>query len=459
MDSARRTLLLVALAAAGCSTGYRPQPLSQRQVLEDLRAIRWESARSPLVSAGRAAKFDAADGLSQDEAVALALYLNPELRAFRLERGVAEGELIAAGLLENPEIDFQWLHIPDFTRSFSTGGIDLGVSWEPPRPGERAAKRASAGARVEEVRHEIAAEEWRVATQVKKAHASLSGAEERLRLADLALSAQRRVRAFVLSQVEAGVASRLDGSLSEIEFTGALREREVSASERDEARQTLDRHLGVPPTTVIPIQGGAESLAFRPLSLDAARLEDRMIEERPSLLAARCEYERAEQDLRLACIRRMPWIKFGPAYSRDGAKGEGTIDKFGLGIGIELPIANRNEGEIAKLYAARDKVREEFKAKVFAARAEIHEALRALAAEERLLRLDRETLEPALAATESLLAAGLKEKELDLLRYLATQDKAIAARRNHVESLEKYWLAVYDLEQAIGGHVVTPGAH
>ena len=58
---------------------------------------------------------------------------------------------MAAGLLPNPELEMTWLFIENVTKSFLTGGFDVGLRWAPPRPGERAAKRARAEARIGEV--------------------------------------------------------------------------------------------------------------------------------------------------------------------------------------------------------------------------------------------------------------------------------------------------------------------
>lgn len=457
----RATSVAAVLGLAACSSGYQPRPLADRQVLADLRALRLETLRPscPATSAAGPTTFDPSDGLSIDEAVAVGLCVNPDLRAFRAQRGVAEGELVAAGILPNPELELSWLHIQDFTRSLATGAIGLGVSWQPLRPGERAAKRAAAAARLCKVREEIAGEEWRVATEARKAFVALAGIDERLRLADLALDAQRRVRDFVRKQVEGGVATRIDAGLSEIEFASALRVREALSTDRERARQSLNRVLGLPPLAEIRLQGTTATLAYRAVSPDATALEDTMLVQRPDLRAGRCEYEAAEQDLRVACIQRIPWIRFGPAYERDGSKGEGTVDKFGLSVGIELPLANRNEGEIAKLAAARDKLREDFVAKVHAGRAEVNEAVQGIRAQERLVRLFTESVEPALDASEKLLQTGLVEKEMDLLRYLATQQRAIEERRAHVESLEKYWDAVYDLERAAGTRLAPASGH
>jgi hypothetical protein len=64
-----------------------------------------------------------------DEAVAVALFLNPALRALRHERGVAEGEVVAAGVLPNAEFGVTWLHIENFTKSLATSGFDVHVRW------------------------------------------------------------------------------------------------------------------------------------------------------------------------------------------------------------------------------------------------------------------------------------------------------------------------------------------
>ena len=170
-------LAVFVVMLSGCAT-YQPKPIVPREVLRDLQRVRLEALQPP-ESTSMSPAFDLADGLSTDEAVAVGLFLNPGLRTFRRERGVAEGELVAAGLLPNPELEITWLFIENITKSFATAGFDVGLRWAPLRPGERAAKRARAEARIGEVRAQIADEEWRLAADVRKAHAALWGAQER----------------------------------------------------------------------------------------------------------------------------------------------------------------------------------------------------------------------------------------------------------------------------------------
>ena len=440
------------LTSFGCAT-YQPKPIVPLEVLRDLQRVRVEALQGPAHGATPPRAFDVSDPLSADRAVAVGLVLNPELRSFRKERGIAEGELIAAGLLANPELELTWLYIDNITRSFATGGFDVGLRWGPPRPGERGAKRVRAQARIDEVRAQIADEEWRLAADVRKAHAGLLVAAERRRFADAALQLQERVRKFLRDKREVGDASRLEANLIELEYFETLREREAILAEEERARLELNRLLGVPPRAVLALQPGTGPPTYREFTLQPAALEVVMINRRPGLSAAKAEYEQAEQNLRLAYIQRIPWFRFGPAYERDVEGGGGTIDKFGLSLGIEIPIANLNQGEIAKLEAARDKLHDGFTARVHAARAEVHEAQRALEVQQRLVRLFQEVIGPALDENAQLTDAALTLGDVNVLQFVTAQAKVLRGRRDLIEAQLEYWKAVFELERVLGARL------
>ncbi|MGH2625295.1 MAG: TolC family protein, partial [Anaerolineales bacterium] len=365
------------ILVAGCQ-GFQPRPILEQELLRDLQTIQLETLRSPAPAdhpnaAAPPPAFDPTDGLSSDEAVAVALFLNPALRTFRRERGVAEGELIAAGLLPNPEFQLTWLHIEHFTQSLATSGFDLGLNWAPPRPGELGAKQARAQARINEVRALIASEEWRLAADVRKAHAAVLAAEERLRLAEASLRLQERIRQFIRDKRQLGDASNLDVNLVDLEYAQALRERETVTTQRDRARLELNRLLGLPPRSETKLETAGDPLAYKPVLVDPAALESTLLAHRPDLLAAKEEYEQVEQSLRLAYLQRWPWFRFGPAYSRDEIEGKAG-NRWGLGLGVDLPLANFNQGEIARLEATREQVRQGFVARLHQARAEGNDA-------------------------------------------------------------------------------------
>ncbi len=447
--------LACALLTAGCS-GYQARPIVEQDLFRELEVLRLEVLR-PAANKETANEetspappaFDVSDGLSSDEAVAVALFLNPDLRAFRKERGVAEGELITAGLLPNPELQVTWLHIEHFTKSFATSGFDVALNWAPPRPGELGAKKARAQARINEVTAQIAGAEWRLAAEVREAYTALLAAEERLRLAESSLRLQERIRQFIRDRRQLGDASRLDVNLVDIEYAETLREEATVRNERDRVRMDLNRFLGLPPLLELKLQAAADPLAYRPINLDVAALGQALLKHRPDLQAAKEEYEQAEQSLRLAYVQRWPWFRFGPAYARDEIEG-GAGNRWGVGLGIDLPLANLNQGEIARLEAVRDRLRQEFSARLHQARGEINEAYRDLQAQARLIRLFEESIRPALEENVRLIEAGFQLGELNVLQVITTQDKALRSRREALQAQFEYWRAVYDLERALG---------
>jgi outer membrane protein TolC len=197
----------------------------------------------------------------------------------------------------------------------------------------------------------------------------------------------------------------------------------------------------------------SERFAYQPLRLAPTVLETVMVDRRPDLRAAQEEYEQSQQALRLAYIQRIPWFRFGPSYERDGGAGEGSINKLGVGVGIDIPLANLNRGELLRLEAARDKLREAFVARVHAARAEVAQALRALRAQERLVRLFEDVIRPALDESAQLTDAALELGDVNVLQFVTAQSKVLKGRREAIETTLEYWNAVFDLERALGARV------
>jgi cobalt-zinc-cadmium efflux system outer membrane protein len=435
----------VALAlAAGC-VSYRPQPLDEHALLEELQEIRLDA-----VHEGEAPLVHIEKGLSPDAAVAVALFLNPGLRGARRERGVAEGELVSAGLLSNPVISASWLHIQDFTTDFASGLIDLGLDWVPPRPGEIDAKKALAGARIEQVKAEISAIEWRVAAAVRKAHLGARIAAEQLRLAEGSLKLQERVRQFVRDKRSLGDATDLDTSLAEVERASALQGRELAAGDLERARQELNALLGLPPLATFELDGGGDLPAPDVSSFEPARLESLMLRHRPEIAAARSAYEQSEQRLRLACLASWPWFSLGLRYERDAGEGTSSISKFGAGTDLELPILNQNQGAIATSTADRDRLREAFRTQIHLGRAEVNEALRSLRAQQRLIAIYRDSVQPALDENARLTEAGVALGEFNLVQLIATQDKALRTRREFLAARLEFGSAAFELERSIG---------
>ena len=92
-------------------------------------------------------------------------------------------------------------------------------------------------------------------------------------------------------------------------------------------------------------------------------------------------------------------------------------------------------------------------AKVHAARAEVGEALRAIRAQERLVRLFEDVIRPALDENAQLTDAALELGDVNVLQFVTAQSKVLKGRREGIDARLDYWKAVFDLERALGSRI------
>jgi CRISPR system Cascade subunit CasA len=175
-----------------------------------------------------------------------------------------------------------------------------------------------------------------------------------------------------------------------------------------------------------------------------AALHAALLEGHPELARLRAAYAVAEKELRLEIARQYPALAIGPTYEREDA------DKWGLALGIEVPLFDRNQPGIARAEAVRDEVRERFAAEVARRLAAIEAArARLLWRTERVALLRTKVLpnaEEALALARRTLESGAA----DALRFLAVLREQEHVRIEVVEAERDLLAAWSDLEEACG---------
>jgi outer membrane protein TolC len=410
----------------------------------DLRDLRIEYARpgSPADPGPRA--FNAEDGLDEAELAAIALTINPGLRAKRAEVGEAQALLVSAGLLPNPELGA-------FVRSGVGGSSGTAVGLDALfgllRPDERPAKRAVAESQEELVRAEIAVEELRLVSMVRRARIAVLSAEQALRLLGQELAVRTDAVALVRQQRELGEATEMALALVELDRTTVERGVRDARAATERERRDLNALLGVPPSLELDLAGSGGDLVFTIVEDPSdAQIDARLISDSPELRAGAADYRRAEAELRLAVSMQYPGLKLGPTYEKDIEGSEG----LGLGASIELPLFDRNQGEIAAKGALRERRRAEYvatlhelRARAFDARAEVRRARAEVELEQR-------DVLPLVQRTEALFEGALRARELSIFEWLAARSRAIQARRDLLDALTRYAGAVVDLDTAMG---------
>lgn len=440
------------LLLAGC-VPYEPRPLDPEDEWRRLEGLSLDNLKSQGGASGIGNSdlppFDYSNGLSSDEAASLAVVLNPALRALRLRAGIADAQIIDAGVLPNPELDTKWL-LPTNAAAWKgevNAAIDLTQLLL-----RRGLEKERARIRAEEIRWDIAAEEWKVAAQARLAWVDLIYADEALTV----FKETRQILARTLEGVEdrrkAGDSSTLETILAETDLAEADRQGVRLRSMRRITLQSLNTLLGLPPHQDARIEKPASPLLYAPTQIDRSSLFDHLWQRRPELLAAAKAHEGAERELQIACRKQFPGLRLGPSFERDGGK-----DLLGFNAALEIPIFNRNHGQIAEKAALRDEKLGLFEAELAAARADLESTLTILEASESELRILFEELAPRLARMLDLTERALRAGEVSLFELLTMQRRLLTSRAGVTESLRDFHRARIEVERAAGPKLAKDG--
>ena len=440
-----RSYLAVLLSLAACAS-YEPRPLDAAKEWRQLESVRLEDLvlkpeDNATDSKSELPPFDYSDGLSPDEAAAVAIALNPELRAFRVEKGIAEGELLAAGLLPNPEVDLNAV-----SASGSLAGeldilFDLTAALV-----TRGPRKERARARIEEVRWEVADREWQIRNEVYLALLERSYVQETLKLNQSQRQVANRTLTSIKARKDGGTATELDVVVAAGELAELQRQEQRLLGDKRLARQRLNELLGLPPNHKTRLERVENPLAYAPVSGSPETVASKLMTQRPELLAAEQAYLVAEKELQIEFRRRFGRVGLGPRGERDG---DGS-SAWGLALSLVLPIFNWNQGEIAVKNAARLQRRREYVALVHAARADFHSAWVQWETLDAELKLYFAEIAPRLDRSMELAERAFKEGELDLLQVLLLQGRVLRAKQEVMARLRDFHRSKIEVERNLG---------
>jgi cobalt-zinc-cadmium efflux system outer membrane protein len=366
--------LCVFIALSGCVL-YHPLPLSSGSVQQRLRtpaekALQIAAAQlhHPLLPP---VPLNFRSGLGPDQAAILAVILNPKLRADRDRRGLAAAQLIQAGILPNPTIGY--------TRDFVTGGNTAGTvtafgftgSWDISALVSHDAKVEAARANLQAINLDIAWTEWQTAVAAKLALYRVVALEEELsRARQIATDQQQTVDTLQVA-VDRHERTVLDLAAAQSSREDARAIELTLEQELDRQRLELKKAVGVLPETKLSIEQGVVLPPHFPLPSDGelvADLENRRLD----LVGLRQGYQSQEQTVRAAVLAQFPKIVLGfNPHSSDTT----NVHTAGFGITIDLPVFDRNQGNIAIETATRQKLFDEYAARVLEARSDIAAAV------------------------------------------------------------------------------------
>ena len=408
--------LLLALLA-GCSI-YHPKPLTPAAVEKSLQvpsesALRVEASKLKH-PALRPVSINLRDGVSPDEAALLAVLLNPTLRADRDRRGLATAQVVQAGVLPNPQISYG----RDFVTGGNTAGTiaayGLSASWDVTSLITLIPRMQAAQANVRSVDLDIAWTEWQAAQAARLAAYRVTALEEQLsvaREADLALKENVET---LRKAVEQGDKTSLD--LASAQSTSQDAALTALALEQELARQrlALNQAMGLPASAKVKVQASILPSQVRPPSL--TDLQSGLENRRLDLLGLKEGYSSQDSTLQAAILAQFPKISLGFNRATDTS----NVQTAGFGLTVDIPIFDRNQGNIATERATRQKLFDEYSARVFQARSDIATALSDIELLNRQIALGEKAI-PTLRHLVDTARLALDHGDSDVISYYQTR--------------------------------------
>ena len=300
-----------------------------------------------------------AEGLTAEQAVAVALQRNRDVIAARLEIEASELDVVAARLYPNPVIGYSIGNLllgsaNPLNRPPTTGFADqpvqaVGISgivdvWMKRSAHIRAADK---GVQRRRLLTEDALRE--IVYAVRSSFADTVREQDERQLAhDVA---DRYAQTIKVSQARFKAGDISEAELRKIELEGLRYQNAVidADTQLDVARGRLAALLALPSVAQLPALGAEASDAASRPGFDLARLTSRALERRPDLRAAGAARVQADAQLTSAERDRLPDITLGGAYTHSDFLVSGdNPNTLAFSVALPLPIFDRNQANVGR---------------------------------------------------------------------------------------------------------------
>ena len=382
-----------------------------------------------------------------------ALYSHPSLEVARAQWGVAQAGVVTAGARPNPTVGIT----PEYTFNPASGFVSpwlatLALDIPVETAGKRGYRIARAEHRATAARFNITTNAWQVRSNLRAALLDFTSATQREKLLQAQQAIQEEVSHRLEQKLRAGAIETLELSRARLALARSRVEAGDARRQASESLAGVAEAIGVAASAlngVVMVEDWKLPLVTE-LAGDDARRE--ALRSRSDVLTALAEYDASQSALQLEIAKQYPDVHLGTGYQFD--QGE---NKWALGVTVEIPVLNRNEGPIAEAQASRTEAAARFVSVQAKAIGEIDRALAAYRnAQERLgsLVTPRAAQQQQAAALAAQVQAGAAEP-LDLL---AVQVEQAVTELLEWDARVQTVRAFGQLEEAIQRPFESPGA-
>lgn len=377
--------------------------------------------------------------VTANSAVQIALFNNHQLQATYEEIGIAQADLIEAGLLKNPlfSIERRW---PGQALEMDILAEFVDLLFLPVR--KRVAKAELEAAKLR-VAHEI----LKTAGEVRMAFYEHQGNQQLSALSQSVEKATAASAEAALKLYEAGNTRALDLANEEALHVQARLDFAKAQSLGIESREKLNKLMGVWGEQTDYRMGARLADPPSP-EVGSAGLEGRAIEQRLDLAALK--YDAFAQAQRLGSARFQEIVQHFELGVHSERETDGTRST-GPSLIVPIPFFNFGQAAKARAEARVRQLRQRYLALAVEIRSEVRSARdRMLLARERV-NYFQTTVLPVRRRMLEETQLQYNAMQIGVFDLLRAKQEEVNAGREYVEALRDYWVARADLEKAVGG--------
>ncbi len=433
---------------AGCAT-FHPQPISPEQTAARFEARRLDDDGLKKFlgqNLGRESENWPGTNWNFQQLTLVAFYFHPGLEVARAQWLVAAAGLKTAGARPNPSVTATPGYDSQIPGNYSPWLVPVTFDLPIETAGKRGKRMAEAEKVSESARWNFISAIWQIRSGVRASLLDFTIAGRRADLLQRQFSAQRQIVKLLQQRLDTGEIARPELATAQIALNKTLLDLSDAESKKSDARSHLAEALGLSEAAL-----DGENLNFDFVTRGAGQLtyadaRNVALRSRADILAALADYAAAEDDLRLQVAKQYPDLHFGPGYAWNS--GNAGDNQWSLGLTLELPILDQNQGPIAEAEARRKLAAAKFVELQAQVIGEIDRAVAGWRVAEEQLKTGNELLAAGQQQQKSA-QARLEAGAADQLDSLAAQLEFSSAKLAQLDNEAKLQSAFGSLEDAV----------
>jgi outer membrane protein, heavy metal efflux system len=440
LQNSRRVTYVAALLLLAFATNpvlaqqKAPEPL--RRSNTDISALLQAQPQTPATPAKRP--------ITISDAVSIFLQQNFQLVAARYDIDTVDAEKLTARLRPNPQVSVGFTGLPlNFSGNLVTEQqYSYAISQSFELGGKRRKRIDSANANSDVAQAQFQMVMWQLTNDLKKKFYTVLLDESLLKLAQENEKTFEEIIKHTSELVQLGEISGLD--LTRLEVEKLKFDTDVANSERDYELALRDLRVTLGGDYRAADIEAVGTIDYQPYQFSFTDLRDKAFAARPDLKAAKLSESAADASIRLQDAQRIPDVNLGAGITQV----PGGTSTYTFGVGVTLPVYDRNQGERAKALIEKRKAENQEQLIANQILGDVDKALVAFEIQKRRVDLYRTGVLAKVNDIQNLTEFSLRAGEsstLDLLDAIRTRRETLA---NFYQTLFDYQSSLLDLELA-----------